>query len=109
MSYGSFSTAISAKTLLNTPTLKVKASGGGRVTLTWTKVSKATGYEIYYSTKKNGKYTKLKTVSKSSKRKYVDKGLARGEKYYYTIRAYRTANGVKTYSNYNTIKSVKVK
>ena len=87
----------------------MKASGGGRVTLTWTKVSKATGYEIYYSTKKNGKYTKLKTVSKSSKRKYVDKGLARGEKYYYTIRAYRTANGVKTYSNYNTIKSVKVK
>lgn len=109
VSYGDFSTAISAKTLLNTPTLKAKATGGGKVTLTWTKVSKATGYEIYYSTKKNGRYTKLKTVSKSSKRRYVDKGLARGEKYYYTIRAYRTANGVKTYSNYNTIKSVRVK
>ena len=109
VSYGDFSTAISAKTLLNTPTLKAKATGGGKVTLTWTKVSKATGYEIYYSTKKNGRYTKLKTVSKSSKRRYVDKGLARGEKYYYTIRAYRTANGVKTYSNYNTIKSVRVR
>lgn len=108
-SYGNFSTAVSAKTLLNTPKLVAKASGGGKITLTWTKVAKATGYEIYYSTKKNGKYTRLKTVSKSSKRKYVDKGLAKGEKYYYTIRAYRTANGVKTYSNFNTIKSVKVK
>lgn len=108
-SYGNFSTAVSAKTLLNTPKLSAKASGSGKITLTWTKVAKATGYEIYYSTKKNGKYTRLKTVSKSSKRKYVDKGLAKGEKYYYTIRAYRTANGVKTYSNFNTIKSVKVK
>jgi hypothetical protein len=109
VSYGEFSTAVSAKTLLNTPTLKAKSTGKGKVTLTWTKVAKATGYEIYYSTKKNGVYTRLKTVSKSSKRKYVDSGLASGERYYYTIRAYRTANGVKTYSSYNTIKSVKVK
>lgn len=109
VSYGNFSTAVSAKTLLNTPTLKVKSTSKGKVTLTWTKVAKATGYEIYYSTKKNGVYTRLKTISKSSKRRYVDAGLASGEKYYYTIRAYRTANGVKTYSNYNTIKSVKVK
>lgn len=109
VSYGSFSTAVSARTLLNTPTLKVKSTSKGKVTLTWTKISKATGYEIYYSTKKNGVYTRLKTISKSSTRKYVDSGLASGEKYYYTIRAYRTANGVKTYSSYNTIKSVKVK
>jgi hypothetical protein len=109
VSYGEFSTAVSAKTLLNTPTLKAKSTSKGKVTLTWTKVAKATGYEIYYSTKKNGVYTRLKTISKSSKRKYVDSGLASGERYYYTIRAYRTANGVKTYSSYNTIKSVKVK
>ena len=109
VSYGNFSTAVSAKTLLNTPTLKAKSTSKGKVLLTWTKVSKATGYEIYYSTKKNGIYTRLKTISKSSSRKYVDSGLASGEKYYYTIRAYRTSNGVKTYSNYNTIKSVTVK
>ena len=109
VSYGNFSTAVSAKTMLNTPTLTAKSTSRGKVTLTWTNVAKATGYEIYYSTKKNGIYTRLKTVSKSSGRKYVDSGLASGEKYYYTIRAYRTANGVKTYSNYNTIKSVTVK
>ena len=109
ISYGGFSTAVSAKTLLNTPTLKATSKSKGKVTLTWTKVAKATGYEIYYSTKKNGVYTRLKTISKSSSRKYVDSGLASGEKYYYTIRAYRTSNGVKTYSNYNTIKAVKVK
>lgn len=109
VSYGDFSTAVSAKTMLNTPKLTAKSTKKGKVTLTWTNVAKATGYEIYYSTKKNGIYTRLKTVSKSSGRKYVDSGLASGERYYYTIRAYRTANGVKTYSNYNTIKSVKVK
>ena len=109
ISYGDFSTAVSAKTLLNTPKLTAKSTSRGKVTLSWTKVSKATGYEIYYSTKKDGIYTRLKTVSKSSTRKYVDAGLASGEKYYYTIRAYRTANGVKTYSNYNTIKAVRVK
>lgn len=108
-SYGSFSTAVSAKTRLNTPKLKAVSTKKGKVTLTWTKISKATGYEIYYSTKKNGIYTRLKTISKSSTRKYVDSGLASGEKYYYTIRAYRTTNGVKTYSSYNTIKAARVK
>ncbi|MDD6038246.1 MAG: fibronectin type III domain-containing protein, partial [bacterium] len=109
VSYGNFSSAVSAKTLLNTPTLKAKSTSRGKVTLTWSKVSKASGYEIYYSTKRDGIYTKLKTVSKNSARKYVDAGLASGEKYYYTIRAYRTNNGVKTYSNYNTIRAVTVK
>ncbi len=108
-SYGSFSTPVTAKTMLNTPTLTAKSLSRGSVTLTWTRVAKATGYEIYYSTAKNGIYTKLKTVSKSSARKYVDSGLASGEKYYYTIRAYRTVNGVKTYSSYNTIKSATVR
>ena len=109
VSYGNFSTAVSAKTMLNTPTLKAKSTSKGKVTLTWTKVAKATGYEIYYSTERNGIYKRLKTISKSSARKYVDAGLASGEKYYYTIRAYRVSNGVKTYSNYNTIRYVKVK
>ena len=109
VSYGNFSTAVAARTMLNTPRLKVKSTAHGKVTLTWSKVAKASGYEIYYSTEKNGIYTKLKTVSKSSARRYVDSGLASGEKYYYTIRAYRTVNGVKTYSSYNTIKSATVK
>ncbi len=109
VSYGDFSTAITARTKLNTPKLKAKSVKRGTVSLSWNKVSKATGYEIYYSTKKNGVYTRLKTIHKASKRSYADTGLARGEKYYYTIRAYRTVNGTKTYSGYNTIKAVRVK
>jgi ribosomal protein S8 len=110
VSYGDFSTAVAAKTLLNTPkTLKVASTGKGKVTLTWSKVAKATGYELYYSTKKNGVYTRIKRVSQTGTRKYTHKGLTSGVKYYYTIRAYRTVNGVTTYSKYITIKSVKVK
>ncbi len=109
VSYGVFSEIISKRTKLATPTLKVSALGKGKVKLSWTKSRVATGYEIYYSTRKNGIYTKLKTKSQSSTRSWNDTGLAAGEKYYYTVRAYRTVNGSKVYSNYSSIKGVTVK
>ncbi len=109
VSYGSFSSVLSEKTKLKTPKLTVKAIGNGKVQLKWTKSRLATGYEIYYATEKNGVYTKLKTVSASNNRTIVDGGLASGEKYYYTVRAYRNVSGSKEYSNYNTIKGVTVR
>ena len=109
ISYGGFSGVLSEKTKLKTPKLTVRATGSGKVQLKWTKSRLATGYEIYYATEKNGVYTKLKTVSASNNRVIIDGGLAPGERYYYTVRAYRTVDGAKEYSNYNTIKTVKVK
>ncbi len=109
VSYGDFSSIVSTKTMLNTPKIKVDARGNGIVTVRWSKVEKATGYEIYYSTTKSGTYYKLATASKSAKRIFNDKGLAKGEVYYYTMRAYRTVNGEKVYSGYSTIQKVKVK
>ncbi len=109
LSYGDFSTQVSAKTMLNTPTLKAQSVNKGQVLLTWSSVSKATSYEIYYSTAADGMYRKLKTVSSKNARRYLDSGLASGEKYFYTIRAVRTVNGSKTYSAYNTVKQVTVR
>lgn len=109
VSYGDFSKVVSKRTKLAAPKVTLKAAGNGKVKLTWTKSRAAGGYEIYYSTKKNGVYTKLKTKSASSTRAYNDTGLAAGEKYYYTVRAYRTVNGSKVYSNYSSIKAVTVK
>ncbi|MBR4182574.1 MAG: fibronectin type III domain-containing protein [Lachnospiraceae bacterium] len=109
VSYGGFSEVLSEKTKLKTPKLTAKAAGGGKVMLKWTKSRLATGYEIYYATEKNGVYTKLKTVSADNNRTVTDAGLAPGERYFYTVRAYRNVDGTKEYSNYNTIKTVKVR
>ena len=58
------------------------------VKLSWGKVTGATGYEIYCSTKKNGKYSKVVKLN-SKKNTYKHKKLKLGKKYYYKIRAYK--------------------
>lgn len=73
------------------------------VTLTWNKVSKATGYRVYRIV--DGK---LKTVKKSVKKnKYTVEDLTAGETYKFAVKTYRTQNG-KTYWS-SKYKSVTVK
>lgn len=62
------------------------ASGSGQVTLTWTSVSNATSYNIYYATtagvtKTNG--TKIATTSSP----YLQTGLTAATTYYYVVTA----------------------
>lgn len=64
-----------------------------RVSFSWTKNKYAHGYDIYYSTSKNGTYKKLATT----KNDYYNTGkLPTGKTYYFRIRAYRTV-GTKKY------------
>ena len=58
--------------------------------LTWKAVKGADGYEIYRSTRKNGRYKKKK-------------------QYFYKIRSYRTAGGAKVYSPFTGVKKVIIK
>lgn len=83
-------------------TAKTKAS------LVWSDVAGESGYEVYYSTKKDSGYKKLaayKTnVVKGSKSKLTSK-----KTYYFKVRAYtKTANGT-VYSAWSSVKSIKVK
>ena len=88
---------------------KVKAAAG-KVTVSWKKVDKSTGYQIYRSTSRDGKYTKIKTIGKSTTLKYTDsKGLKKGKTYYYKIRAYKKSGKTTYYSAYSSVKSVKAK
>lgn len=66
---------------------KVRYKNTSKVTITWKKVKGATGYQIYRSTKKNGKYKLVKTIQKPSKQKCILKHTD-GKIYYYKIRAY---------------------
>ena len=88
--------------------LKLKRSKKS-VVLSWKKQKNATGYEIYRSTKKKGKYKKIATIKKVSKASYTNKKLKKGKTYYYKVRAYKTQSGKKVYGTFSVIKKVKIK
>ncbi len=91
--------------------VKISSATGGKkqVTVKWKKVSKASGYYVYRSTSKNGKYTKVATIKKGSTVKYTDKKLKANKKYYYKVKAYTTTNGVKAEGSFSSVKSAKTK
>lgn len=78
-----------------------------QVQVKWGKVTNAGGYELYFSTKKNGTYTKITTVSAGKTLTYTHKALAPATTFYYKVRAYAQKNGVISYSDYSEIQSVK--
>ncbi len=99
--YSGFTTVKSIKTVLLAPqkskATKVKSTS---IKVTWQKVSGASGYEIYSSTSKKGKFTKIKTTKSLS---YTKSGLKKGKTYYYKIRAYRVVGKTKVYSSWSTL------
>ena len=93
-----------------TPTLKsVKSTKTRTAVITWKKNKKATGYEVYMSKKKSSGYKKVATVKKWKKVTYTKKKLKKNKKYYFKVRAYKTAEGKKYYSSFSKVKMVKVK
>ncbi|MDO5548925.1 MAG: DUF4886 domain-containing protein [Eubacteriales bacterium] len=94
-----WSGVVSAKTASNTPSVpsSLKTSKGKKaVSLTWKASSKATGYQIRYSTSKKMTSAKTITVKKVTAKKIT--GLKSGKTYYFQIRA-RNKVGAKTYSS----------
>ena len=86
-----------------------KFKGTSKVTIAWKKVSKAKGYQIYRSKKKNGKYTIVKTVRKGGTKKCSLTHKA-GKTYYYKVRAYVDGvNGKRVYGSFSAVKSPKKK
>jgi hypothetical protein len=78
--------------------------------ITWKKNSKATGYQIQYSTDKNfKKNNKTVTVSKNSTLSKTVSGLTANKKYYVRVRCYKTENGKKYYSSWTGSKTVTTK
>ena len=106
--YGEYSSILTTNTKIVTPTITKLTSGTQNATLKWKKVSGATGYEIYMATSKNGKYKKVKTITKGKTLSYKQKNLF-GKRTYYKIRAYKITNGKKIYSSYSKVKTVNVK
>ena len=74
---------------------KVKAAKKS-MKVSWKKCKGAAGYQVLYSTKKNMKSAKIKTVKGAKKTKVTIKGLKKGKKYFVQIRPYKAKDG-KTY------------
>lgn len=87
---------------------KLKASKK-KITVSWKKVAKADGYQIYRSTSPYSNGKKIATVGK--KTTYTDKyskknKIKKGVTYYYKVRAYQIVNGKKVYGEFSEVRSV---
>ena len=90
-------------------TVKVKALTKHRARVTWKKVSGVTGYKVYRSTKKTGKYKLVKTVKKAKTLKYINKKLKKGRKYFYKVRTYTRINGTNYLGKWSKARGIKAK
>lgn len=95
--------SITASEMLSASPSAVKGisakSAADSITLSWKKVSGASGYRVYrYS---NGKYTKVKTLKTTS---FTDSGLASAKEYKYKVKAYKkTKSGATTWGKASAV------
>ena len=78
-----------------------------KVLVRWGKNSKATGYQIQYSTNKNFSGAKTLTVKGASKTSYTISKLSKNTTYYVRVRAYYSKGSMKSYTSWSGSKSVK--
>ena len=101
-----YSSVVSKKVTPKVPVFSLSSTSKGIVTITVSKVTGASGYEIYKSTIKTGKYNRIKTITNNLS--FNDSSLSK-KTYYYKTRSYRIVNNKKVYSDYSKIKSIKIK
>lgn len=106
--YGNYS-YVKAVTKLLKPVVTLKSTSKGTVTISWNKVNRASGYKIYRATSKNGSYTLVKTISDGDVTSFKNTNRTSSKYYYYKVKAYRTVDNKNYYSDYSTVKSIKVK
>lgn len=79
------------------------------VLLEWKKSIDASGYHIYRSTRLNGSYNKIKTITGNTTLKYTDKKVDTGRKYYYKVIPYRKSGNKNILGSSSKVKSIIVK
>lgn len=84
-------------------TIRLKRNSARKITISFQPVSKASGYELYRSSKKAGAYKRIKVLGSKAKKTFTDSKLSPGTTYYYKVRAYRAVNGKKLYGSYSKL------
>ena len=108
---GNYTGSVTKKFVINPTKQSVKkvAANKKAFTITWTKNTLASGYEVQYAT--NNKFAGVKKITVSNKNttsKTVSK-LSSKKKYYVRVRTYKTVKGVKYYGAWSSAKSVVTK
>lgn len=108
--YAPFGAVVSQYTSIAKPKLNsAKSTSKKKIKASWSKVGGASGYQVMWSTYKNfSKNYKTKSV----KAKYSSKTVTTAQSkktYYVRVRAYKTINGKKVYSQWSSTKKVKTK
>ena len=89
--------------------LKAKKRSTNYITLSWSKNTSGTGYQIYRSTSLNGTYKKIKTITKNKTTSYKNTKLTAGQCYYYKVRSYKKVGSTTYYGAFSTIKTIYTK
>ena len=99
-------TAVSTKSIsVKATAIKSGKSKKKAIVLKWTKVSDASGYEVYYSTSQSSGYQKAAVSDNTAKLKV--KGLKKKTNYYFKVRTVKKVDGTNYYSAYSAVKSYK--
>lgn len=101
--YGFYSGYKSVKVLPTPSITKIERVGNSTVQLTWSKVTGASGYNVYRSDEINGFYTKIKSVTGTTVQNY---GLSTGKSYYYKVVPYCTVGGKSQDGNKSIAKGI---
>ena len=108
--YAPFGAVASQYTSIANPKLNsAKSTSKKNIRASWSKVGVASGYQVMWSTYKNfSKNYKTKSVKAKSLSKTVTTAQSK-KTYYVRVRAYKTINGKKVYSQWSSTKKVKTK
>ena len=100
-----------AKVTVKKTTLKsAKNAKGKKLVVKWKKNTAGNGYQIQYSiSKKFAKGNKTKTISKNKTTSYTIKKLKKKKTYYVRIRTYKKVSEKTYYSEWSSVKKVKIK
>ena len=104
---GAYSSVTNYKTKPSKQSISSLSRGKGKVTIKWKKNTKVAGYQVYMATSKNGKYSKIATVSNKNKISYAKNGLARRKTYYFKVRSYVKVGNTTIYGSWSSVKSKK--
>lgn len=87
----------------------VETASSTSVDISWDKVSRATGYQIYRLDPETGSYTKLATIKNNKTFAYTDTALTSTTEYTYKVRAYLTYDGSNYYGGFGDVTSATTK
>lgn len=101
---GSYSSPVKGKTIAQTTITSIASLSSDKMQITWKKVKGAKAYEIYRSSSAKGKFKKIATLN-GSVRKFVDRTVASGKKYYYKIASIGSSGGERITGGYSETES----